>query len=287
LDESGTSEGLRAKLVDISPDAINKIVIENEGRGYPVTLRKESDTWMVENRAGDDSYPANQQAVESAVDQLNSLNIKALVTRDENKHARYQVDSTGTDVMLYRGDNLMAHVVLGKPQFVSRSEFNTYMRRGDESDVYSVEGFISASFNKDIDSWRDKQVWELNRNDIDRVDLLFPADSSYSIHRAGQESWVSDGDTLATRPVDSMINRLTNLRATGFWEGESPDDFGNELFAIQIQLSNGVQRTLRLKIDPDNDSRYQAVANEYPYVFTLSKSSFDNSVLKGRASLLK
>jgi hypothetical protein len=287
MNQSGTSEGLRTKLVEINPDAIDKIVIDNKGRDYPVTLQKEGDIWKVTSREGDQLYPASSQAIASAMEQLNSLNIKALVTRDPKKHVRYQVDSTGTDVTLYRGDTEAAHVILGKPQFVSRSEFNTYMRRADEPEVYSVEGFISAAFNKDIENWRDKQVWKLDRNEIDRVDLLFPADSSYSIERAGQEAWTSNGDSLKTRLVDSMINQLTNLRANGFVNETSPSDFGKEVYAMQVQLSNGVQRTLRIKPDPDQKSTYQAVASDFPYVFTLNKNSIDNSVLKGRKAMLR
>ncbi|MGM0587850.1 MAG: DUF4340 domain-containing protein [Bacteroidota bacterium] len=287
MGKSGSSEGLRAELVTVEPENVNRILIENEGRGYPITLQKEDEQWMVQSREGTTSYPANQQAVESALDELTALNIKALVTRDAQKHARYQVDSTGTDVKLFNGDSQLAHVILGKPQIISRSQFNTYMRLSDENDVYSVEGFLSASFNKDIPNWRDKQIWDLNAQDVQRVDFLFPADSSYSVERAGSDSWISGGDTLNTRSVDNMVSRLTDLRANGFIDDSTPEKFGQEIYAIQVQLSNGMQRTVRVQPDPENDNQYRAVANQYPYVFTVSKSSWDNTVLVGRQSLLE
>jgi hypothetical protein len=159
------------------------------------------------------------------------------------------------------------------------------LRKADEDDVYAVEGFLSASFNKDIPNWRDKQVWEFNQQDIQRVDFLYPADSSYSIQRAGADQWTSNGDTLATRLVDNVMSRLANVRASGFVDDSSPDNFGQEQFAIQIQLANGMQHTLRLRPDADQDNRYRAVASDYPYVFTLNKNSWNNSVLRSRDQL--
>lgn len=286
MDDSRASEGLRTDLVTASTEQVNRIVIDNQGRGYPITLQKDDEQWMVHSRDSEQSYRANQQAIDAALDEITSLNIKALVTRDAQNHARYQVDSTGTGVTLYDGDRRLTQLILGKPQIISRSQFNTYMRRADEDAVYAVEGFLSASFNKDIPNWRDKQVWKVNQQDIQRVDFLYPADSSYSIQRAGADQWISGNDTLATRTVDNLMSRLANVRASGFINEATPEDFGQEQYAIQIQLSNGVQQTLRIRPDAEDDTRYRAVAGDYPYVFTLNKNTWDNSVLRSRTQLL-
>ena len=67
---------------------------------------------------------------------------------------------------------------------------------------------------------------------------------------------------------------------------QEPAEFGTELYAVQMQLDNGVQRSLRIKLPGPEATEYHAVAGEYPYVFTLNKSSFDNAVLQAREELL-
>lgn len=284
---TSSSQAFRTELVNVDTSRVNKMVIEAPTQGRTVTLQKEGNTWQVTSNETDASYPADGSSVKRSISQLNGLSVKAVATRDPQKFTRFKVDSTGTTVSLYNGDNLLSSLVVGAPQIVSRQEYNSYVRPTDEEAVYTVEGLLSATFSKDLKGWRDKVVWDVDEDKISRIDFMFPADSSYSIQRAGTNSWVSDGDTLDTTPVSRITSRLSTLRARGFINDQSPDRFGAELYAIQVRLDNGTQKTLRLKLPAEDADNYQAVANEYPYTFTLSKTAFDNSVLQPRQKLLK
>lgn len=285
--EATSSEAFRSSILEVDTSRVNKVVIDSPTQDQAITLKKEDGGWMVSDNLLDTSYPADGSLVERAIDQLNQLNVKAVATRDPAKYTRYKADSTGTEVLLFNGDNQLGGIIIGAPQFVSRREFNSYVRPVDDKAVYTVEGFLSSSFSADVSRWRDKTVWELNEDDISQVDFLFPADSSYSITKADGNEWISDGDTLKQSSVNSILRKFSPLRAGGFIDTLSTSNFGTALYTIRLHMDNGIQKTLRLKPSDKDDTRFVAVASDYPYVFTLSQSSWKSSVLKPRRELLK
>ncbi|MDX1618870.1 MAG: DUF4340 domain-containing protein [Balneolaceae bacterium] len=281
-----SSEAFRTQLIEVDTTRVDKIVVETPTEDRRITLRKTDNGWQVTGNSDGESYPADAASVERAMEQLHGLNVQAVATRDPEKHTRFKVDSTGTKVGLYDGEAELAAIMIGAPQIVSRREFNSYVRPAGENAVYTVEGFLGSIFGRDVDGWRNKVVWDLEQDKISRIDFQFPADSSYSITKAGENAWVSGSDTLQAGSLSTITRRLGTLRASGFVDSLSVEQFGSELYAIRLQLDNGVRKELRLKPAGDDATVFQAAATDYPYLFTLNKSTFENAVLKGRSELL-
>ncbi|MFH5882794.1 DUF4340 domain-containing protein [Halalkalibaculum sp. DA3122] len=287
-DTSSSSEAFRTSLVEVDTAMVDRIEIESPTQNRMISLQRENSSWMVGQSAEEVHYPADENAIKRAIEQLNALNIQAVATRDPQKYTRFKVDSTGTKVSLYDDETLLSSLIIGAPRIISRQQYNNYVRPVEDEAVYAVDRLLSPTFGKDLEGWRNKVVWELEDSQISRIDFLFPADSSYSIQRAGTgNSWVSEGDTLNSSSVSRITSNLGRLRADGFVKDQAPDQFGNERYAIQVQLQNGSRKTLRLKSLDGEPSSYQAVATDFPYTFTLNKSSFDNSVLRAREDLLE
>jgi len=279
------SQAFTSKLVSVDTSQVNKIVIDKP-ESSSLTLSKSDNTWMVSARGGK-QYPASQGTINRVLQQLNSLNVSSVATRDPEKYTRYKVDSTGTKVTLLNGDKQLSSLIIGAPQIESRREFNNYVRRPDDKTVYAVKGFLGPSFSKKLDDWRNKSVWDLKQSDISQINFLYPADSSFSIKRANANKWLSKGDTLAVMPISSILRPLSSLKADGFIDTLSVNNFGREQYAIQLQLKSGEQHRLRLKSSPTDSTNYIGVAQGFPYVFKLNKSTWDRSVLKSRSDLLK
>lgn len=284
---SSSSEAFRSSIVDVDTARVNRIVIDSPVRDQAVTLQKKNSGWTVKDNLLGTSFPADADQVRQAIAQLSHLDVKAVATRDPQAYTRYKADSTGTRVLLYNGDQRLAGVIVGAPQIVSRREFNSYVRPMDDKAVYTVNGFLGPTFSAEVDRWRNKKVWELDQDNISRVDFLFPADSSYSMKRVDKRSWISDGDTLNLSPVSSVLSRFSPLQAGGFIDSLSTSDFGTELYAIQLHMNNGTRETLRLKPLGKDDTKFMAAASDFPYIFTLSKASWKSAVLKPRKELLK
>jgi hypothetical protein len=265
---------------------VNRVIVSNPEEGKKVILKKNSAGWKVSG-AANTAYPADAQQVDEAIKRLTHLQVKSVATRDPDNYARYKTDSTGTKVLLMNGDTQLAGLIIGAPQFVSRREFNSYVRPINDKSVYAVNGFLGSSFSTDVDQWRDKSVWKLKKKQITGIDFKFPADSSYHIKRTENDKWISNGDTLKQSSVRSILNQFSPLRAQSFVDSLSASAFGNQLYTIQLHLKNGSQRTLRLKPIERDSTAFETAASDYPYIFTLNKSTWKNIVLKARDDLLK
>jgi hypothetical protein len=265
---------------------VNKMVIDKPTEGKKVTLQKNDAGWKVSG-ATNTAYRADAQQVDQAIERLAHLQVKSVATRNPDNYTRYKADSTGTKVLLMNDDKQLAGVIIGAPQFVSRREFNSYVRPINDKSVYAVDGFLGSSFSAEVDQWRDKGVWKLDKGQITGIDFQFPADSSYHIKRVEKNKWISNGDTLKESSVRSILNQFSPLRVQHFVDSLSASNFGEKLYAVQLHMSNGSQKTLRLKPFAGDTTAFEATASGYPYVFTLSKATWKNTVLKARKELLK
>lgn len=290
MSSPSASEAFQRDVIALDTAAVQTLVIDNPSRDAPVRLTRSDGPWRVQSGEGS-AYPASAEAVRRALGTLSTLNVNALVTRQESKHARFQVDSTGTTVTaLGRDDQNLARLIVGKPTFTGRQQANTYVRPAGEASVYEVESFLPSQLNKDVEEWRDKSVWSLDRTAITQVDFEYPADSAFTMTKSTAQTgtaWTSTGDTLRTGAVGQVINQITDLRASGFAEGGSPDAFGDALHTLRIHLGSGQQKVIRLKPSAENEATYRATATDYPYVFEVRKSTWDRQVLRSRSALLQ
>ena len=283
------SKALRQELVSVDTSAINKMVIERPTADTSIILSKKNTQWNIEQGPTPDgqTYPAAGDRIRGAMGELNNLDIKAVVTRQEENYPRYKVDSTGTKVTLYKGDSKAASIILGAPQMQSRRQINSYVRPAGEKEVYTVSGFVSRTFNREWSAWRNKTVWNLNRNSVQHIEFRYPADSSFTITKAGPNSWVAGDDTVAAGSRGTIIDKVSRLEAEGFKNEESVDAFSDPLYTLRVQLDNGEVKTIKLKPDSGTSGWYKGIATGYPYVFTLNKNVWDSQVLKSRSSMLK
>jgi len=281
---SERSEIFQGKLVEVDTAAVDRLQIMTATDTTVINLQKDRASWKL--KTATKNYEADAGKIERALAALNDLSITSVVTRNPEKHSRYKVDSTGTIVTLYEGETKLEEIYIGAPQIIGRQEFNTYVRKQGSDDVFAVEGFLSSRFSTEQDSWRDKNVWNLDENMVTRVDFEFPGDSSFSMIKSGDE-WISDEDTLKSSDANSLLSRLTNVNATGFTGGEG--EIKNPLYLLNIHLNNGDIRSLYIAPleDEDNESNYQVSASDYPYIFTVNKSSWDSSVLQGKNALIR
>ena len=278
-----TSRAFSAEIIQFDSAKVNRVDVYTTANGN-ISLTKENGSWFLMGEDGTTKYEVEENAVVDGLIQLGDLKLKAVATRDENKYTRYQADSTGTIVELYNGDRKVAGITIGHFQFVSQQEFNTYVKPHDAPEVYSVEGFLSSYFSKNRDGWRRKKLWDFSRDDIQQVDFSYPSDSSYSIRKTLEGSWVSGSDSLSTNKVNSFLSSLAGLRANSFLDALQPNLLPPPVYSVRFSLSNGSQKSLNLTPLSEGGD-FQASASEFPYVVKINKSTVENSILKPRSAM--
>ncbi len=280
------SDAFRSSLFEVDTTQVNRMTIESPVNPT-LTFQQNNGQWNVSGEETETTYPADSTSIYRAIEELNGLTINSIATRNPDKYTRYKVDSTGTKISFYNDSDLLNSIFVGAPQKVGQSAVNSYVRLLDEDVVYTVEGFLRRQFSLNLNDWRDKIVWDVDQTNISRVDFLYPADSSFTIQKVGHNEWVSDGDSLSYTSVSTVLSRLDRLAARGFADSLSTDAFGTEKYALQIELSSGERRRLRLKESPSDASVYLGTHTDFPYVFTVDKNTWDDFVLKPREEFLE
>lgn len=289
MDGPAASEAFRGTVVTLDTAEVATLVVQDPDEEAPVRLARAEDGWTVSRGEGKPQYPAGAAPVEEALEALRTLRASAVVTRQPERHARFDVDSTGTTVTAFDEDGeALAGLVVGRVSFANQQP-RTYVRPADDPSVFEVEGLLASRFNRDLEAWRDKRIWTLDRAALTRIDFEYPADSSFSIERVATgagRAWVSAGDTLKTGQVGQLIDELATLDAVGFAEDLTPEDFGEAIYALRLHFDEGGERVLRLRPAGD-DAWYVVAASGYPYVFEVRQGTWERRVLRARAELLR
>lgn len=217
----------------------------------PVQLMRNGNSWQV---ALADGNPASTAAnsVKNVLQSLAFLEARQLVSRDEDQWNNYKVDSTGTRVQIMGKDKQVLDIVLGKFEY-KQTGMMSYVRLYDEDEIYLVSGYLDASFNKDIDGWRDKTLIKGNKNEWAGLTFTYPADSSFALTKDTTNKWVlADGTPSKSTEIDSYLSKISNSNGTAFVNRKplSP----TPVLQLVIQTSTGMP--IEIKAFPDSEHGY-------------------------------
>jgi len=305
---ASSSAAFEEELLAVDTSSVRAVEIERPN-APPIRLTRSENQWSVSPN-DETSYPASSETVQRLLNDLTTLQVAAVPTRQADKHPRYDVDSTGTLVRMFGADGeplgglIVGRTRVRQPQGQAnqrpmqrmqrrRGTEVSYVRVPDRPDVYSVERGLQSVVNRDVEAWRDKVIWSVDRSQIQRIDFSFPADSSFQMQRvtvgdtatAGTgEAWVSSGDTLATTEVSSLLQTLSSPRADGFVNDATPESIEDPLYQVRLHLADGSTRSLRIR-QGDSEDLYVAAAENFPYVVEIRRSRWDDKVLNGRQAL--
>ena len=231
LGNSG-ERNFRDTLVSIDTSEVNKIVIQpRASNGENINFTKTGTGWEVARASTKDEADIN--SVKNMLGNMTGMKPKRLVAKSEDKWSQYEVnDSLGTRVMAYAGDKLLADFILGKFNFqqASRSMSN-FVRLTDEDEVYSVEGFLSSSFNQEFNNFRDRTFVKATKENITSIRFEYPADSGYVLNKVASQ-WQIEGQQADSAAVESYLSGLRNITKSEF-----ADDFISQGKVASYQLT--------------------------------------------------
>ena len=244
--------------------AIDKIVIHQAGQdgGAPkdVTLAKEGDKWMVEKPV---KAEANQTNVKSLLDNLKTLEVKESIDPSKDAYAKYELtDDTALHATFQAGKDTVADLYFGESG--SRGQMT---RIAGHDGVYSVKGYSSFLYARDVKDWRDRTVFKFDDKKVKAITIT---------NEHGEYLFAKDGDKWTAKfkkaktpmatalkdfeesKVKDAINAYKGLNADGFGEGKSLSDVGLETpgATITFELSDGAKKTLAFGASAEGTSRW-------------------------------
>ncbi len=229
----------RTVLFSADTSAVTQILIYPEvTKGKEVKLFKDGDTWKV-NIAENKSVSVPSDKIKSLKQKLTEFKIERLVSKTPAKWSAFKVDSSGTRVKVYEGSNLVADFIVGKFEMQGRRNFVSYVRNADEDETYLVNGFMSPSFNRKADSFRNNYVLKTDKSKLTRLEFSYPADSSFTMTKDSSNRWLSNGIELDSATVAKYLSSISRLYSSNY-VNEFPSDFPKTpAFTLKIETENG------------------------------------------------
>jgi len=201
-----------------------------------VTMTRQGSAWQLTPEGGQ-TVNADPKTVNAALGEIAKLEATQLVAKSSDSWAEYQVDDeTGTRVTVTGGDELL-DVVVGRFEYKQLSGgMTSYIRRVDEDDVYLVKGFLDASFNKEVDGWRNKTILNGSSNDWQNITFSYP-DGAFQLFKGNDNIWRMPDSTEADQgKVSAYLSAISNLNGTTFAETKPA---GAPLARVEVAQGDG------------------------------------------------
>ncbi len=189
----------------------------------PIRLAKTAAGWRL---AAPLDAPIDMTTLNAVLDKLDTLEITGVAANNRANHARLEVTpETGIRVLAMKGTTTVADLWIGAFRGGS-----TMVRVEGRDRVHAVEGSIKYAFNKDVKEWRDREITDVEPNDVVAIRFAGPK-GSFSFTKNGDDWAVDPGSAPLARFAPSklvgLVQSAARLRATDFAaENATADQLG-------------------------------------------------------------
>jgi hypothetical protein len=205
----GRSKSLRTELIQIDTADVTKIIITSPNGS--VELNKIESVWSV--ALDGSSKQTKKNTVESMLNNLNSIKPSRLASRKKEKWGEYAVDSTGTRIRLFAGDEIKTDIVLGRFGVEGQRNFYTFVRLFEEENVYVANDFMKMSVYENPDDYRNNELLRLKKDSLTQVTFDYP-EGSFSLVK-NQDWFLGDSEADSTS-VAGFLQDLNYLSSKEF-----------------------------------------------------------------------
>lgn len=180
-----------------------------------IKLTRNGNTWKTSQEkitSGIDSH-----TLSTLLRSLASLKPSRIVTHKQDKWNEYSVgDTTGIQVKILHENDELATLWIGR-----ENNGQTYVRRGNNVEVYSVNDGLQGTFNKKFNDWRDKSFLHVDKDSVTRIVFQYPADSGFVVSR-NVKGWMIGSEPADSIKVERFLSGLRAKNLTTFVDDFAP-----------------------------------------------------------------
>lgn len=228
---------------------VQKIEIKSD-RLEKITLEKKGSEWYLQR-----GHLARENAVNNLLEVIANLQIKYIPQAAANKNIAADMASLGIDVVVFdKSGNILKQYVVGAS---IADERGTYMKLKGAEQAYvthlpTLEGSVRGRFLMRYDDWRDRTIFDLNKEDIVSVEVQYPRQESESFElnkdRVKSTS-LADRQVRPLPKIDQYLGSFTNIVAEAYENINSNQDSIRQLLPfciIKVELESEGQQTIKL-----------------------------------------
>lgn len=239
----------KSELVTIDTSRVDEILFfPLNNVQETVNLKKSGNHWELKL---DDKYvKADSRVVNNLLTMLLNLKPERVAATNESQWDKYEVgDSTGVQVQIKQSGEVVSDLIIGKfsyqqpeagsqqqnPYQQQKGKMTSYVRLNKENEVYAVDGYLKMNFTMDMNNYRDKTLVNVSKNDITKLMFDYPADSSFTLVKEG-ENWMVDGMQADSVEMVSYISSVSRIMNYDFVDNVKYS--GNPIYKLTIEGNN-------------------------------------------------
>ena len=243
------------RLVTIAPDKVSRVDLHRAGE--EIEFARIKDGWQI-------LKPEPSRADSFAVDEFVRTVADGkmdLTGSDQDNAAADFAKATPLAAVTLTGDQ-------GAQTLTLRKDKQNYLAQSSAVDgTYQVEANLGTAFDKDLDSYRNKKLFDFGYEDPNRIELHEGA-RSWFLTRSGNDWW-SNGKKMDGSGVESLVSSLRDLSATSF----PKSGFTSADVEAAVTSGNGKQ-TEKVLISKAG-SNYVAKREDGPELYQIDASAVD------------
>lgn len=240
----GLQSNMPGNLVEFDSAQITDLIIIPAKKRDEIRLTRAGNWRLIQNNQ---TLRLEQGAGVNALRMLTVLKPERIMSRKKEKWDEFGVgDSTGTRVRVMNGTSTEADIMVGRSAYnqMAGQRYGgtsyTFVRLTGESEVYAVEGFLDAQFNRGLDDWRDKSLLRIKKDSVFRISFQYPADSGFVVEKVGS-MWIASSQQADSAKVKSYLGGLEYKNGTLFASSIAP---GSPTATITFHTRKGIAATL-------------------------------------------
>lgn len=283
----------KSELFTVDTAKVTSIVITpKEKQKGDISLKKENNQWKLD--LGNKQIDADNGMISGILSQLTQLKPERVAARDKSKWKDFQVtDSASTRVQVKQGEELTADFLIGKfstrqsrqqnhyqqPQY----SMTTYVRLNGEEEVYAIDGFLSMSFNRSIEDFRNKTILKADKNDLTKLTFSYPGDSSFTVSKQNNK-WMLGGVLADSVKMVSYLGSITRLNSSNFIEKPAVE-LSEPVFSVVVE-GNNINPVEINAFPADTINKYYIRSSVNPdAVFSSANEGIAEKLFVGKAKL--
>ncbi|MFB6317109.1 DUF4340 domain-containing protein [Saccharicrinis sp. FJH54] len=225
-----TNSSFNSNIVAVDQDNIGSFVLYTKNKPeVPVTFTKNDDRWNFESEGI--TYNVAPDAINAILNQISTVKAERIVANSKDKWNEYKVsDSLATRIIINDTNGKeLADLYIGKfsysqPKNQGQNQYRqqqgtmtSFVRSGNNREIYAVDGYLSMLFDRDIKFMRDPVVIKGNMNEWNKITVTAPMDSSFTLEKQGN-LWLMNGQEADSASVATYLNSLQHLNSRNFYD---------------------------------------------------------------------
>jgi hypothetical protein len=254
--EKGLNDLRDKRLITLQPDKVSRVSLEKNG--HTIEFARTKDGWQI-------LKPTPMRADAFAVDDLVRSVTGARMDLSANSGAAAAfAHAAPVDAVALTGDQGTQTLELRK------NKDDDYARSSIVSGTYKVDSSLGTALDKNLDDFRDKKLFDFGFEEPGKIELHNGA-RAWFLTRSGSDWW-SNGKKMENVSVESLVDALRDLAATGF----PTSGFSQAEIEATVTSSDGRQ-TEKVLISKSGNN-YIAKRENDPSLYQLDADSVTNLI---------